>query len=429
MSLSRKLLWVAILAYLGPLAATPLAAQLNSEAFARIGFNFSPPGARAAALGGAFVGVADDATAAESNPAGLSLLLYPQATLEFKAVEYKIDLPDEAGGGPSGREFSNQVAFPSFASVVVPFGDVTLGLTANQLVNYRSAVGASGYELPSGSHLFPYTANLSLDVTNVGGAASLKLGPSLSVGVAGGASLLAMELDHSRYRVNNTDPGYRVNQIEVSEELGSKTSGFLNAGALLHVGRLNLGAAYKLRPKFNDVGVSYITGTGETFDPVDGRLPDSVFTLKVPDSFGGGLSLRATDRLTLAASGEWILYSQVPESQGIVVDFGADLPEYYTADDGLDLHGGLEYVLSAGTTPIALRAGVSSLAASNTYFSGPDDEDNEGTVALWGTEPDDSTLQYSAGFGTVLFSHLQLDVAGVFSDRRAEVVTSFVVFW
>jgi hypothetical protein len=39
-----------------------------------VDFRFNNPGARANAMGGAFIGLADDATAAYTNPAGLTIL-------------------------------------------------------------------------------------------------------------------------------------------------------------------------------------------------------------------------------------------------------------------------------------------------------------------------------------------------------------------
>src|SRR6185436_2563794 len=46
-------------------------------------FNFNTPGARAMAMGGAYVGVADDATAADANPAGLCNLTTGQVFVEL----------------------------------------------------------------------------------------------------------------------------------------------------------------------------------------------------------------------------------------------------------------------------------------------------------------------------------------------------------
>src|SRR5439155_7323916 len=57
------------------LATLPLAAQnTDIESLAGLQFNFGNPGARSLGMGGAFLGLADDASAAEANPAGLTIL-------------------------------------------------------------------------------------------------------------------------------------------------------------------------------------------------------------------------------------------------------------------------------------------------------------------------------------------------------------------
>ncbi len=58
-----------------------------------IDWNISGAGARAAAMGGAFIGVADDATAITWNPAGLTQLYRPEVSLvaRFIAENYQYD--------------------------------------------------------------------------------------------------------------------------------------------------------------------------------------------------------------------------------------------------------------------------------------------------------------------------------------------------
>lgn len=61
----------------------PAAADAQEDAaFASFQFNRSLPGARSLAMGGAFVALADDATTAYSNPAGLTILERPEISLE-----------------------------------------------------------------------------------------------------------------------------------------------------------------------------------------------------------------------------------------------------------------------------------------------------------------------------------------------------------
>ncbi|MCU0290563.1 MAG: hypothetical protein MUF10_01020, partial [Thermoanaerobaculaceae bacterium] len=77
------------------------AAQTNSEINAGIQFNFSSPGARSLAFGGAFVGLADDATAAYTNPAGLTNLSLPEVAFEGRSWDYTTTFVDY--GNASGQ--------------------------------------------------------------------------------------------------------------------------------------------------------------------------------------------------------------------------------------------------------------------------------------------------------------------------------------
>ena len=47
-------------------------------------FRFNTPGARANRMGGTFVGLADDASAAYTTPAGLTILTEPEISVEYK---------------------------------------------------------------------------------------------------------------------------------------------------------------------------------------------------------------------------------------------------------------------------------------------------------------------------------------------------------
>src|SRR5260370_34870099 len=65
------------------LATTSVFAQnTDIESLSGLQFNFGNPGARSLGMGGAFLGLADDASAAEANPAGLTILRKPEITIE-----------------------------------------------------------------------------------------------------------------------------------------------------------------------------------------------------------------------------------------------------------------------------------------------------------------------------------------------------------
>jgi hypothetical protein len=66
---SCKLLFVIIIGVLS--AVQPASAQTDEELYQGFQFHFTVPGARAMAMGGAFIALADDNSAGFINPAGL----------------------------------------------------------------------------------------------------------------------------------------------------------------------------------------------------------------------------------------------------------------------------------------------------------------------------------------------------------------------
>lgn len=409
------------------LPSAPAAAQINVENFAQVGFNFSAPGARSAAMGGAFIALADDATAAETNPAGLTTLLRPEVSFEFKGVEYTRTVPPAAGGEPeTGTEFNDRVAIPSFASIVLPVGRMTLGVFRHELVNYRSRTYGEGYlyedDQGDSFSLFPYTTDLQMLVENYGGALALQMGP-MSLGVAGGMSRLTMELEYLRYQVQRFQPAYLANQVIVAPEDGSQTGYFVNAGVLIRPSeRFAIGGVYRLRPKFSEMRLQSLDAMSQPFD----ETPDTLFTVNVPDAIGAGITMRPHDLLTLSVDAVWNRYSQVADTMSFTfVGSGADtlVAEDFVADDGIDYRGGAELIVLVGQTYFALRGGASYTAPSNTYYLG----ERDATQLLWGTEPTEPVLSYTAGIGTQLFGLLQIDTAATMSEERAEVVISAVM--
>ena len=87
-----QILW--LLALLGSAPAT-------GQVLTSIEFSFSNPGARSMGFGGAFVALADDATAAFANPAGLVQLTRPEISLEGRSWSYRT--PYVRGGRAAGQ--------------------------------------------------------------------------------------------------------------------------------------------------------------------------------------------------------------------------------------------------------------------------------------------------------------------------------------
>src|SRR5947209_11441551 len=109
----------------------PLAAQnTDIESLAGLQFNFGNPGARSLGMGGAFLGLADDASAAEANPAGLTILRKPEVSVEIRNyVEQQTfsttgTFPDITR--TDFNHYSQRVPI-TFASAVYPYKNATFG--------------------------------------------------------------------------------------------------------------------------------------------------------------------------------------------------------------------------------------------------------------------------------------------------------------
>jgi hypothetical protein len=106
----------ALVAAAAAFSGQPVAGQSSLQV--PIQFDFLSPGARSLALGSAFVGLADDATAAWVNPAGLLELSKPEISAE---VRYRrLDQPFLVGGRLSGQTTGigqDTVSGPEFANI------------------------------------------------------------------------------------------------------------------------------------------------------------------------------------------------------------------------------------------------------------------------------------------------------------------------
>jgi long-chain fatty acid transport protein len=102
-------------------ASNPLWSQPNDEINAYTQFNFTSPGARSLALGGAFIALADDATAAFTNPSGLVSLSRPEVSIEGRSSDYTHTFAN-GGRDPdiSFGESDNGTEGLSFLSFVYP---------------------------------------------------------------------------------------------------------------------------------------------------------------------------------------------------------------------------------------------------------------------------------------------------------------------
>ncbi|MBI1751090.1 MAG: hypothetical protein HY014_12960 [Acidobacteria bacterium] len=122
-SIPRRILPALIFA--GALSAqTPIGMLISEQS--RSAFSTAGAGARAMGLGGAFIAVADDATAVSFNPAGLAQLLAPEVSLVGRGLQRKVGYEDfETVGRRRVLAVSDALASstrfdPLFASATAP---------------------------------------------------------------------------------------------------------------------------------------------------------------------------------------------------------------------------------------------------------------------------------------------------------------------
>ena len=130
-----------------PQAGSPTTVELS----------FSNPGARSLGFGGAFVALADDATAAFANPAGLVQLSTPEVSVEGRLWSYSTPFTEggRVSGQPTGNLLDNTPGLRtgvssesllalSFMSFVYPREDWSLAFYRHQSANFEVATETQG---------------------------------------------------------------------------------------------------------------------------------------------------------------------------------------------------------------------------------------------------------------------------------------------
>ncbi len=395
-------------------------------------FSFSNPGARSMGFGGAFVALADDATAAFANPAGLVNLVEPEVSIEGRSWAYAT--PNVEGGrgfGPAtGQgldvtpglqvgESTVDLGGVSFLSLVYPRGDWSFAFYRHQAANYEFAgetvalffgpwPGFPG----SRARSYDYRRAMDFEIASYGLSGAYRLNDDLSVGL--GVSYFETDLSvrlESFSIYDETDPQaedwwsahsfFAADLLVTDWTLESEDTGWgVLAGLLWRVSeRWNLGAVYRQGPKVRG-------SIEERAGPMHWEAPAATVTLagtgdlKMPSVFGLGTSFRSRDgRLTLAFEWDRVGYSSLLTA--------AD-PELVLGD-GDEIHAGAEYVFFQSTPVVALRLGAWLDPDHRIGYRG------SGYVQRALVLPGEDEIHLAAGLGMV-FKRFQVDLGFDLSD-------------
>jgi long-subunit fatty acid transport protein len=373
-----------------------------------IQFQFAPPGARALAMGASFVAIADDATASESNPAGLTILTKPEVSAHFRTTRFENEYVDPFQGDPDQRgTFASRVFSPAYFSFVYPFKNAAVSVYYQQATNFESAsfFSAEGEVFVGIPANLGLTSRAELLLDNVGASLAYKVGPQVAIGASVRASRLRFTNTGDTFDYRDVDGDSYQLLEEINDDARTVT---FNAGVLLNPnGKISAGVFYKQGGKFDLTRVTQEFSAGPFFGDLleSGPTPEEV-RYQVPDAFSGGIAVRPTDRWVLSGELTWIKYSVLSPSAETL----ADNPDTLEAiDDGVEIHFGTEYTFLSGQTPFSIRAGV---------FTDPD---HDGQRLL-----DAKQVHGTVGAGFVLGGRFQVDFAANFAKRVREGLVSFV---
>jgi long-subunit fatty acid transport protein len=425
----KKMLPLAIGAAL--LAATSSAfAITDEEGNASLQFNFSAPGARSLAMGGAFIGLADDATAAFSNPAGLVQLAAPEISMEYRSNDYTTEFVN--GGSFSVDPFSNaglttaqtesEVSGVSYLSYVMPHEKWAVAVYRHEFLNFETSF-RTGVPTATDADLavLPFSANIDVSIVNYGLAGAFQATDQLSLGMSINSYELDLASSTQRFAsINSSVVTFSTGQV--GDDAGV---GFSLGGQYRINDQWQLGLVYRMAPEFKYTASLNSAATNL----------DKTAYFNAPDTFGIGAVYRPSDALTLALDVSQVFYSELTDEMqsnfrsdaATSPEFQADVLDPLNIDDGVEVRLGAEYTLTELSTPFSIRAGIWRDPDHSIQYEGAPDSpftDAYANAVLFSSGK--AQTHFSVGFGWA-FEKVQIDAAFDASDNNETMSISGVV--
>ena len=386
-------------------------------------FNFSNPGARSMGFGGAFAALADDATSAFANPAGLVQLVQPEVSIEGRYWGYTT--PFTEGGRLSGEptgigidtsaglrfgESSENLSGLSFLSVVYPQNRWSVAVFGHRLANFRFTSQTNGFirevpegPVPGGLERFPdQTAETDFEIVTYGVTGALRVLDNLSLGLGVNyfrGELISQSTLYGALTVLDPNP-FRDEDILFSTLFSIDDGDWgLSGGVLWKASeQWSLGGFYRQGPRFEIFGAAFA-------GPRSGLPPGTVVVdrsspIAMPNTYGLGVAFRSkAGNLTVGFEWDRVEYASIIDS----IDPSA-FEVTPTLDDGDEFHLGGEYAFLQLRPVLALRLGL---------WRDPDhrlratEESSDLVKAL--RPPGGDQTHYAGGLG-LAFGRFQLDL-------------------
>jgi long-chain fatty acid transport protein len=413
----------------------------DEEIFRAFSLNLSTPGARARAMGGAFIGRADDATAAETNPAGLSLLVRPEVSLEygfrntrsvandvinipvknFDITPSPVQNPDPNGEfDPTISEFHaldtlDEINQLGFASIVYPMHGVTLAVSRHQLIKTQAAVNGAVSSSPF-HFVEPNSFVGSADINQANYAISLagKIGDYFALGA--NVKIADFQFDSTIAARQKSQPFFGDHFTSTISSSDTKV-GFTVGALIRPSSKVSLGVVYRYEPEFTlDAFVDNHDFGGSPL--IIARTGNSTSKMDIPDSVGAGISLSPSPNLNVNFDVVRVLHSQLENIDTGYSLFTHLLPTFdrageiaFKIEDGTDIHVGAEYLHTAGNWIVAFRGGYYRQEPNRFFLASAANPDIDLFLRpIFGKTPGEDYHHFTAGSG-LTYGQFQLDFA------------------
>lgn len=359
--------------------------NVPADAATPVPVDFVNPGARSLAMGGAFTGLADDATAAFTNPAGLVILR--KAEIAFEGRVRRLETPYLFGGrvgngvptqigidttnGPIYAVNVSHDTMPAFLSFVLPGAHWALAGYRHEFVRLDQAFESRGIiaerRTPAGALLTTRhdaaRDEISMGLTTYGASFAYRVNPYFSAGAGLTINRFTAAAAGERFDPSPNGPGdfgepdfsgantavfYEDAQFGVGYSLGALITPINRSG---RVSLLQAGVVYRRSPSFEVERSVVINPLFPVFPP---PIDDYSLTFAPPAAAAVGVALRLGQSATLTADVAHVGY-------GSLLDFypatSGRTNGRFRIDDAIEPRVGFEYLM-LGKWPVALRIGA-----------------------------------------------------------------------
>jgi hypothetical protein len=364
-------------------------AQTNDHVYRSWRWEEEIAAARPAGLAGAFVSVANDASAASLNPAGLIAL-----PLEGREVSASLLHRRDGSAGPDSLLSRTDLGFGGAAFRLG--SSWAVGAFYSEPRSLRLEIAP--FQLPSGARDHGF---MEAELRDFGVSAAFRATDRLRLGAGLMASRLVLDANGgvSRNQVFNEI----VNEGSEDTRLRPSIGALFDAADTVRIGLL-------VRP-----GASW-TVHRDSFNPSESIVldPGSTHRVRAPDIYSAGTSWRLAERLLLTGQVDFVRYSQIRDDLEIMR--AAVVAEDYVLDDAVEVRAGAEWTIPVGSFDVALRGGVYSQAPGSLVYVGPNRDE---AAAFSGSQ---RRLLGAAG-ATVMTRHgIGVDAATLWGGDRTLVL-------